>query len=163
MKYLLTSIISILSISAFASDDILVVHLAGGSQQMYDIREPISIKESNDSLHITSSHISAAYSTANVKDYSFIISNDISNGITSPTLSQGQGITITREKNIFTFRGTKETTRLKVYSINGKEQSPKTSYLPNSITLDISSLPLGVYILQFSGCDNAPSMKITKF
>ena len=163
MKHLLISIMCFLCVSANADNDILAVRLASGALQMYDINEPISIKETDDSIHITSSHLDASYCTSNVKEYHFILSSDISNGIMSTTLSAETGITFTREKDIITIKGAIASTRLKVYSINGKEQTPKINYLPNSIMLDITSLPFGVYIIQFSGNNNAPSLKITKF
>lgn len=158
-RILFTILVALICNGVSVADSVLVLSLRNGMQQLYDIREPMELRTTADSFHISSKHIHASYSRNNVLGYSFSKYGAINVGINTPTINNNRQITYHRDGKTLIIEGITTTEKIKIYSVNGMEHRPPISRTASSATISFASLPQGIYIISIPSSKDNFSIK----
>lgn len=158
-RILFTILVALICNGVSVADNVLVLSLRNGMQQLYDIREPMELRTTADSFHISSKHIHASYSRNNVLGYSFSKYEAINVGIKTPTINNNRQITYHRDGKTLIIEGITARERIRIYSVNGMEHRPQTSRTASTATINFSSLPQGIYIISMASNEDNFSIK----
>lgn len=158
-RILFTILVALICNGISAADNVLVLSLRNGVQQLYDINEPIELRTTADSFLVTSQHIQASYSRSNVLGYSFSKYGAINVGINTPTIDNGRHIIYHREGRTLIIDGITAREKIRIYSVNGMEHRPPISRTASSATINFSSLPQAIYIISIPSSNDNFSIK----
>ena len=140
--YLLFLIIAAISQSAHADDKVLQVVQTNGEVINIKLKEEPVTTYSNGNLVIRTTKTTITYPLEQVKCYKY---KKVTDGICpQPSMET----TFSEDGETLFFKGLKPNTRIAVYSTSGQLVHMMNSGEQNMVTVTISSLPTGVYIVK---------------
>lgn len=152
MKKLLLVILCLASALTLWAEDATWVRL-----QLTDDREmsfivpgTMTIRWSADALHLSSSLVEAEYLRSDVKGYSFKTMQLIGDDIALPEDAAGYTL-VWESADRLTIYGVADNATADVYSTNAMKQPVSVSRSANSLRLDLSALPRGIFIISIKG------------
>lgn len=140
---------AMLATSALADDQVVVV--TKSDQQTYDIDKVQRIDFSNDKLNVVST--GAEGTTYAFDEVVKIVFSTSTNAIDTPTAMQQQRLTITVSADGSQLRvngwDASQATSLELYATSGASVARQAQW--SGQTVDISSLPHGIYVVKVGG------------
>jgi hypothetical protein len=149
MRKLLLSLLALFcSIVAKAEDKSLIITFSDNTTQTFVLSALPQITMANNKMTISASSTTAEYDLYKIKTFTFSGTTGIEN-IENNTSIIAEGDKIIIEG---------ANANVKIFSVDGKTATLKTTSLSNSTIIDISSLGKGVYIIKA----NDKTLKISK-
>lgn len=126
----------------------LVISLSDGSESKFSLADNPLITFNNDTLVVSCAGDDIAVGIDGVKNYHFVV-EQVTTAIERPTVQpNGDDIRPTIAFGEAKFNGLKAGTRIMVYSVEGKAITTVTATTDGQATVDLRSLPKGIYILR---------------
>ena len=136
------------SIMAKAEDKSLIITFSDNTTQTFVLSALPQITMANNKMTISASGTTAEYDLYKIKTFSFSGTTGIENiENNSSIITEGDRIIVEGAN-----------ANVKIFSVDGKTATLKTTSLSNSTIIDISSLGRGVYIIKA----NDKTLKISK-
>lgn len=134
-----------------ASAQTLVLHHANGTTTDVELLTQPQVKFQNDKMLITSTVLNMEYPKENVLTFTF-------KGKTSGIKGVKGNVFYTQENGQLVFHGIKSTESIAIYNAKGVRIPVSIQCSGETVTLPLSSIPSGVYLLSVNG----KSSKFTK-
>ena len=149
MRKLLLSLLALFcSIIAKAEDKSLIITFSDNTTQTFVLSALPQITMANNKMTISASSTTAEYDLYKIKTFTFSGTTGIENiENNSSIIAEGDRIIIEGAN-----------ANVRIFSVDGKTTTLKTTSLSNSTIIDISSLGRGVYIIKA----NDKTLKISK-
>lgn len=149
MRKLLLSLLALFcSIIAKAEDKSLIITFSDNTTQTFVLSALPQITMANNKMTISASGTTAEYDLYKIKTFTFSGTTGIENiENNSSIITEGDRIIVEGAN-----------ANVKIFSVDGKTATLKTTKLSNSTVIDISSLGRGVYIIKV----NDKTLKISK-
>lgn len=143
-----------LLISQGAAAEYLIVSFRDGTTTSFDLEDRPVVSLQTPMMTIKASTVEAEYDCDSVEK--FVIGDP---GSTAPALAEGETRLTYRDRNSASVSGLEPGTRVTLYSTDGKTAASAVADASGSVTLDLSALSAGTYIISVS---NGQSFKLIR-
>lgn len=148
----------LIAINAMAVNNTwLLLDLRDGNQMSYLVAGEMKLSFTDNEMLLTSDRLQTAFSKQAVLGYRFSQDIMIDDAIITPSAGNTSFVSISDD--VVRIYGIGEAQSIKVYASNGTQVQPHVSRTTESVSIHLSSLPHGTYIITLPG-STIPAVKV---